>query len=387
MFGYAVFIGGKFAEGYRDAARGEVPLYTDFTSTYAASLLVREVPAEFVYLPRSMIAAGKAAAHRIYDNIDERQAANVGFAPWMYPPTFILLVIPLAYLPYLLAWAGWLAVTALPYLATIRRILPGHIALPFALAAPPAFFNLMYGQTGFLTAGLLGLGLLLVRSHPLRAGVLIGLASVKPHFGILVPFALLAGGHWRVFAAAAASVLATVLVSVVMLGDDPWFAFIGTSLFHLDGFTVGAFTLPAMATAWSAARLAGMSLAQAWSIQYAVSALMLILVAAVWWRGRRHTESQGLQAAVLCFATPLALPLTFLYDLVLIVPAAAWLWADMRRHGAGRKEYWILVTGLIALLGVKEFAKLASFQAAPWILSVLLGLALSRFLMAVQRES
>ena len=364
-----------------------MPLYTDFTPTYAASIVVRELPAEFVYLQRTMVEAGKEAARRIYGDITDRQARGVGFAPWMYPPTFILLVIPLAYLPYLVAWAAWLGATALPYLLTVRRILPGQLALPFALAAPPAFFNVMYGQTGFLTAGLLGAGLLMLRRRPVCAGLLIGLASVKPHFGVLVPFALLAGGHWRAFGAATFSVILTIALSVLVLGDDPWFAFIGTSLFHLEGFSVGAFALAPMTTVWSAARLAGMSVDDAWLLQAAAGASMLALVVGVWWRGRRDAESHGLQAAVLCLATPLALPLAFLYDLVLIVPAAAWLWADMRRHGAGRAEYGVLAVALAALLGVKELANAVSFQAAPWLLAVLLGLALRRFLSALQRRS
>nr|WP_248281508.1 glycosyltransferase family 87 protein [Aromatoleum petrolei] len=384
--GYAIFVGTKIIGGYRDAARGDTPLFTDFTPTYAASIIVRELPAEFVYMPRTMAAAGKEAARRIYGELTEQQAGVVGFAPWMYPPSFILLVLPLAYLPYLVAWAGWLGVTALPYLLSLRRILPERLGLPFALAAPPALFNVMYGQTGFLTAGLIGAGLLLLRNRPLWGGLLIGLASVKPHFGVLIPFALLAGGHWRAFAAASTSVLGLVALSVLALGDDPWFAFIGTSLFHLDAFTVGAFALPAMVTPWSAARLAGMTIDQAWVLQCLVSALMLAIVTWVWWRGRRHTGSHGLQAAVLCLATPLALPLAFLYDLALIVPAAAWLWADMRSRGAGREEYWLLAGGLAALLGAKELARLMPVQIAPWILALLLGLALYRFLSAVARD-
>lgn len=386
MLGHALFIGAKIAGGYRDAARGDTPLFTDFTPTYAASIILSELPAEFVYMPRTMAAAGKEAARRIYGNLTEQQAGGVGFAPWMYPPTFILLVLPLAYLPYLVAWAGWLGITALPYLLTLRRILPDRLGLPFALAAPPAFFNLMYGQTGFLTAGLIGSGLLLLRDRPLWAGVLIGLASVKPHFGLLIPFALLAGGHWRAFGAASASVLALIALSALMLGDDPWFAFIGTSLAHAEAFSIGAFALPAMVTPWSAARLAGMTVVQASALQALVGALMLAIVTWVWWRGRRHPGSHGLQAAVLCIATPLALPLAFLYDLALIVPGAAWLWVDMRHHGAGKEEYGVLAGGLAALLGAKALAAATPIQIAPWILALLLGLALYRFLCALPRD-
>jgi hypothetical protein len=91
---------------------------------------------------------------------------------------FIFAVAPLAYLPYLPSYLLW-------------------------LAAPPVFFNVMYGQTGFLTGGLIGLGLVLLGRRPILAGILVGLASVKPHFGVLIPLALIAGGYWRVFAAVA----------------------------------------------------------------------------------------------------------------------------------------------------------------------------------------
>lgn len=383
VIGYIVFVGAKLIDGYRNAARGDTPLYTDFTPTYAASMITRDLPAEFVYMQRTMVAASREAARQTYGNISDAQTEVIGFAPWMYPPTFLLLVLPLAYLPYLLAWGGWLGVTAIPYLLTMRRILPGSLGWPFVLAAPPVFFNVMYGQSGFITGGLIGGGLLLLRERPWWAGVLIGLASVKPHFGVLIPFALAAGGHWRTFGAATLTVFATIALSILVLGDDPWFAFIGTTLFHLDGFRVGAFALPAMTTVWSAARLAGMTVDQAWVLQFAVSALMLGLVVWAWFVGRGRADTHGLQAAILCLATPLTLPLAFLYDLVLIVPAAGWLLADMTRRGAGREEYVLLACSMGALLGAKELAKLVPLQIAPWILALLLGLAIYRFLTAV----
>lgn len=382
VLGYAVFVAHTLNQGYRSAAAGDKPVYTDFMPTYAGSMILRELPAEFVYLQATMLAAGKEAAQRIYGEVAAEHEERIGFAPWMYPPTFSLLVIPLAYLPYLFAWAGWLGITAIPYLLTLRSILPSSMAWPIALGAPPVFFNVMYGQTGFITAGLIGGGLALLRERPVWAGILIGLASVKPHFGILIPFALAVGGHWRAFGAATLSVLATAALSVMVLGDDPWFAFIGTALFHLDAFTVGAFALPAMTTPWAAARLAGMTIEQAWIVQFAISAMMLAMVLWVWRRGRRQPESHGLQAAILCLATPLTLPLAFLYDLVLVVPAAAWLLADMIKRGAGREEYAVLGGSMFALLGAKEIAKLIPLQLAPWVLGLLLGLALYRFLTA-----
>lgn len=378
-FCYALFITWTLAAGYRAAARGDMPLYTDFTPTYAASLLVRTQPAENLYIPRFMAAAGRDAARAKYGDITPQQAHGVGFAPWMYPPTFILLIAPLAYLPYLLAWFVWLGVTALPYLAAIRRIVPGALAWPFALAAPPVFFNVMYGQTGFLSAGLIGLGLALLGPRPLVGGILIGLASVKPHFGVLIPLALIAGGHWRAFGAATLTVIATIVASVLAFGDDPWFAFIGTSLFHLQGFAAGAFNWVPMTTVLASVRMAGASLEFAWAAQYVSAALMAAMVIWAWWRGRARPDTLGLQAAILCLATPLAVPMAYLYDLVLIVLAAAWLWVDLHARGATRWAYALLLVPLGAVLAVKAVAATFGIQIGAVLVAILLGLALQRY--------
>ncbi|AYH42077.1 glycosyltransferase family 87 protein [Azoarcus sp. DN11] len=381
---YAAFVGWTLADGYRSAADGKMPTYTDYTPTYAASILVREIPAENLYRPKYMAEAGRRAAVAAYPGITAEQARGVGFAPWMYPPTFILLIAPLAGMPYLLSWFVWIGLTAVPYLAAMRRILPAPLAWPSALAAPPVFFNVIYGQTGFLTGGLIGLGLALLATHPLVAGTLIGLASFKPHFGILIPIALAAGGYWRTFAAASVTVLATIAASVVAYGDDPWFAFIGTALFHLEGFAAGAYNLVPMATVLAALKMAGLPLATAWTAQYATAALMAALVAWAWWRGRRHPDTLGLQSAILCTATPLTIPMTYLYDLVLLVPAAAWIWADMAtRRNAGRGEQTVLFTAVAALLGVKYVAAAAGVQTGPLLVATLLFLAARRFRAAV----
>jgi alpha-1,2-mannosyltransferase len=374
---YAVFATWTLSGGYRSAARGEMPLYTDYTPRYAASLLLQAAPAEYLYVPDAMRQAGREAARAIYPGITEQQAAGVGFAPWMFPPTFMLVVAPLALVPYWISWTAWLALTALPYLAAIRRILPAALALPFALAAPPAFFNVMFGQTGFLVAGLIALGLTQLEERPWLAGVLIGLASIKPHFGLLIPLALLAGGYWRTLAAATLTVVALIAASIMAFGDEPWFAFLGTFQFNLEAFQVGAINLIPMTSLLSTLTLAGLTLESAWHAQYLMSAGMAMLVAWSWWIGRKCPDTLGLRCAILCLATPLAVPLAFLYDLVLIVPAAAWLVADLlRRQGRGW-EYALLALCLAALLVVKPLAA-ASFQVGPLLIAGLLGLGLRR---------
>ncbi len=357
---YCGFVAWKLVEGHQAAARGETPLYTDFTSTYAGALLLRSQPTENLYRPRQLFVAELEAASAAYGGrINEEQIRAVGYSPWMYPPTFLLFVVLLAYLPYLAAYLGWIALTAMPYLAAMTRIFPPSCAVPAALAAPPVFFNLMYGQTAFLSTGLIALGLLSLRTQPWLAGVLIGVASVKPHLGILIPFALAAGGHWRAFGGASATVVGLIAISIAAFGMDPWYGFIGTIDFHLQGYEAGVFAWKVMTTVLSALKLSGVALSDAWVVQHLVTLCTGVLVAVAWWRHRAEEHLDGLRYALLCCGTLLALPFAYVYELVLLVPAVAWFWRDWEARGGKRWEIYLAVAALTTPLPIRLLTPVA----------------------------
>jgi len=382
--GYLGYAAWAYYAGYRDAARGGIPLFTDFTPNYAASLLLQDEPAERLFDRDRIGAYHLRAAQAAYaDRLAPEQTHIVGNTRWMYPPTFNLYLAPLAQFPYLTALLLWTLLTALLYLAPLTTILPARLALPLALAAPPAFFNLMYGQTGFLTAGLLALGLCHLRGQPLLAGVLIGLASFKPHLGVLIPVALLAGGYWRSFASAALTVAGGVAVSALVYGTAAWLAFLGSLGYLLDGFAANAYNFMPMTSVLATLALAGVPVATAWLVQYAAAGLMVVLVAACWWRGRARPDTLGLQAAIVCCATPLALPMVFLYDLCLLVPAVAWTWRQLPADGAGAAERAALLATLGAFLAVKAVAESVGLQLGALLVALLLAQILRRYRLAL----
>lgn len=382
FLGYLAAVGHFYLDGYRSAARGESPMFTDFTPIYAASLQLKEEPPVTLYLPRARYAYELQAAQAAYgDRLSPEQAREVGFSAWMHPPIFMLFCLPLAFFPYLPAFLLWALSTALPYLLAIRRIIGGHGALPFALAAPPVFYNLIYGQTGFLSAGFIGLGLVHLAQRPVLAGIFIGLASFKPHFGVLLPIALLAGRHWRAFWTATATVAALLLLTLFVFGDDPWFAFIGRTAFYLEGFDVGAYDWRSMATVVSTFLLAGASASTAWLAQKTIAAAALAAVAWAWWR-RDGERELGLQSAILCSATFLVLPMAYLYDMVLLLPALAWLKRDLDRYAGGIGEHALLWGLYLAPLALMSVVDISGLQFGPLIPGGLLLLALRRLAMA-----
>ncbi len=376
---YATVIAVIHIDGRRAAERGEAPLYTDFTTFYAAALQLRTEPAENLYVPERMYQAELAAARATSElPLSEAQLKVIGYAAWMYPPVAILFAAPLGFLGYFAAYLGWLASTLAVYLAGMHAVLRRKQDWAWALAAPPAFYNAMYGQTGFLTAGLVALGLAFVVRRPVLAGICIGLASLKPHFGILIPLALVAGDHWKPFGVATITVAAAVAASIFVWGADPWYAYIGTLVHHVGGFAAGAFEWRAMVSVLAAAKMSGLSLDAAWTLQYLAAALAAIAVAWSWRRAGADEARRGLAAAVLCAATLLAVPLAYTYDMVLAVPAAAWVWRDLRERGGATAEYALLaVSGVVALL-LKPLAYGWGLQFGPLVSLVLCGLALRR---------
>lgn len=69
--------------------------------------------------------------------------------------------------------------------------------------------------------------------RPRLAGVLIGLMVIKPQFGLLVPVALLAGGHYKTFASAAVTIAVMALFATIALGPAIWIDFLWAEAGHV----------------------------------------------------------------------------------------------------------------------------------------------------------
>lgn len=380
--GYLIYLTVFYLEGFREAKEGKPPLFTDYTSTYAASLLAQKEPAVNLFIRERMYMAEVEAARAAYNGkITEQQAHSHGYARFLYPPTFIFFCFPLAFFSYMTSYLVWLGATGGLYFASIRAILPSRWAWPIALAAPPTFLNAIYGQTGYLSAGLIGLGLALLQRRPVFAGVLIGLAAVKPHLGLLIPVALIAGGYWRAFGAACATVISTIGASILVFGIDPWLAFIGSNLNSGQRFELDAFRYHAMVSPFSTIRLAGGSIDLAWIGQWAATFAVAGLVIWAWARKTACDPGYCLRPALLCFAAALATPMVYLYDLAIIVPGIAWLVRDMLQRGHRPWEVWTLLVTVSSILGLMEFALLTKLQLGAPFTGILMVLAVRRLKM------
>lgn len=330
------------------------PLGADFSHYWVASSLAKAGDPAAVYNSQEFLAAQEAFF-------------KVKFPlPWLYPPTYLLLVLPLALLPYLPALAVWLVVTLGAYLAVVRRIAPHPRTLWLALAFPGTFQNFFHGQNGFMSAALLGGGLLLLNRSPLTGGFLLGLLSYKPHLWVLVPLALVAGRRWRALMAAMAAALAMVLVSWLALGQQVWIAYWHNISLPMTLLREGFLPIDKMVTVFSALLQFGTGLATALVVQ---TVIMIAVGGAIFGLWRRETafavQASGLVLGILLFT-----PYSFSYDLMLLAIPLAWLgWEGYTKEWLPGEQLFLVLGWTMPFMAI--IGGQLKVQLAPLILVAL----------------
>ena len=242
-----------------------------------------------------------------------------------YPPVLFLLTAPLALIPYVPALVLWLTASWYAFYRALRLALPSGGSVLFALATPAVLINAVAGQNGAWTAALFGGGLGLIERKPLIAGGLLGLLVYKPQLGILIPIALLAGRHWRAFAAATIVACTLVALSALIFGAEIWGEYVrNLAVLRTVILEDGSNVWHRFVSVFVAARRLGATTEDAYLIQGAAAVVACIAVALVWSRDL----PQGVKNAVLVLGTCFATPYLQDYDLVFGTLVVAWLWPE-----------------------------------------------------------
>jgi hypothetical protein len=253
----------------------------------------------------------------------ERQIAgpNAKFTPWHYPPTFMLAVMPVAFIEFSLAQYIWLSVPLLGLCWRMHRVFGTAAFSWMLLLFPSTVLCLVSGQNGILTAMLIGAMLFHLERRPIVAGILCGMLTWKPHLAALLFAVLAAGGYWRAFASASATAVAMIAASIAVLGLAPWYAFFNNLSYVTALLDNNGLPWERMPSVYVSARLLGLDGTAAHVVQGIVALAALAAVGAIWYR-RAPLAWRG---AALIAALPLTTPYVFDYDLVILVFAVAWL--------------------------------------------------------------
>ncbi|MBN8890028.1 MAG: hypothetical protein BGP12_15815 [Rhodospirillales bacterium 70-18] len=362
---YLAVIVFAFATAHGDVDEAGRPLGTDFSEVWVAGRTVLAGHPALPYDP----AAHAAAQHAVF-------GPDSPFFGWHYPPYFLLLAAFFALLPYLPALAVWQGVTLALYLRVVWRIVPDRLAVLAGLAFPAVYVNLGHGHNGFLSAALLGGGLLALERRPVLAGVLFGLLAYKPQFGVVLPVALLAGLYWRAIIAAAATVAAMTLATLAAFGPATWLAFRDSLAFtRTVVLEQGSTGWEKIQSAFSAVRMWGGGIGAAYAVQTAVT--LLVLAGLAWLWARRGADWR-LRAAAVLPAALLTTPYCLDYDMMLLGPALALLVAHGLARGFAPWERTVLAAVWCAPLLARMVAAVTLVPLGLLSMLALFGLVLAR---------
>jgi arabinofuranan 3-O-arabinosyltransferase len=248
---------------------------------------------------------------------------------YVYPPTFLFFTYALGLMPYLAAFAAWIAATLVLYEAAIYAIIPRPAALIAAIAAVAAPLNIVFGQNGFLTAGLAGLSLVFVERRPWLSGVFLGLLTYKPQFGVLFPIALLASRNWRALGGATATSVLLGVAATITFGFQGWPSFIDTLIDRNSGLSPDGHTELRLQSIYGLLHWAGAGAWISWTVHLTVAAMVAVTVYAVWAKPIPHS----LKATILCIGAVMVTPYALPYDLCILSIAVAFIVKDGMSRG------------------------------------------------------
>ncbi|WP_269504967.1 glycosyltransferase family 87 protein [Burkholderia sp. IMCC1007] len=361
-----LFIGIYVARSVWSTTSAPAPLSMDFSAIWSAARLAVHGHAIDAWHFPALFAIEKLA-------IPTMNTAG-GVLLWLYPPTMLLFVLPLGWLPYTLALVLWLGVTYLLFAATIRAIVQRETALVCALAFPGAFLTVIIGQTSLFTATVAGVGLLMLNRRPVVAGICFGLLTTKPQMAALFPLALLCAGQWRALAAWAATITGGVALTTLAFGTGSWIAFVHGINDAYQVVGAGHVKLARMPSLFALATLAGWPIHVARILQLLSAAIAAMAVVYAW----RGACSYALRAATLACACLLVSPYLYDYDLTWYGLVIAWYARYAWTHGWRRFDReWLLLMWVMPLAGLVLVPHL-SFQFMPLVTLASLALLASR---------
>jgi hypothetical protein len=357
--GYAVVLAGALVTGtWLIDAEGR-PIASDFVNVHAAGRLTADGNPALAYDWTAHKAMEVRSVGHDFEN----------YYGWHYPPSFLFVAAALSALPFLPASLLWLAATAAPYLAAIRNIVGDRSGYLIALGFPAALWNVTAGQNGFLTAALIGGTLLLLQRRPLLAGICLGLLTYKPHFALLFPVALIAAGCWRAFTAAAATALATITLSWLAFGTETWAAFFASTPKMTEAVLgQGLAEFGRLQSVFGFVRMQGGGERLAWTMQIIVALACMTTIFALW----RSRVSYELKAAALAALALVATPYLYIYDLVVLAVAVAFLLRYALSRGMIAAEAAGLIAGAVLLL-LYPYVKMQVGLAAALIVAALVA--------------
>ena len=242
------------------------------------------------------------------------------FMTWTSPPHFNL---PLqGFALFGVGW-GYLLFTGSSFALfvwSMMRLSQDATTWVLPLILPALVINLLTGQNGFLTAGLMALfARLSLTEQRGKAGFVLGLLTYKPHLGLGLGLAALLRGGWRMVAMATLTLLVLLLLATFLYGSGIWSAFrnsVSTSGTILEA---GEYKLARMITPFALFSSVGLAPSLAILLHGGCALLGLLTLA---WAALKGWQLRHVIVLAILSGTTLS-PYAYDYDLCVLAPALA----------------------------------------------------------------
>jgi hypothetical protein len=334
------------------------PGVTDFDAFWSGARLAEAGHAASAYQEAPIAAVERRAA----------QIEGKDYLPYLYPPVFLLLSLPLAALPYLASMAAFLGAGYAATAACLKRILPPAFSWLPVLAFPGAVMNAIIGQNGFLSATCFAGALLLLPRRPGLAGACLGLFAYKPHLALAVPIAFAAARRWRAFLACGTAATGLVLLSVAAFGFAPWSEFLRALPVTRAALETHPEIWTKLVSVYGACRVLRYGAATAFAVQGVVTLLSLAALAGICARRR----DPGIEMAALVLVALICTPYAMDYDLVCLGVPLAWIFAEACRTGWLPWEKAALIAAYLYPLAARWLNIHVHLPLTPGVIGVLL---------------
>lgn len=263
-----------------------------------------------------------------------------------YPPHALLVLAPLAFLPYTAALIIWTVANLLALAWTTRRLAPRrhrHFLIVAASLSPAALMMVLYGHFGGLMALAIAIVVLDGEKRPVVAGFCLAALTVKPQFATLLGLILLGAGRWRCLPVAALCTVALLLLSAALFGVDVWRGFLTVTMPEQSAILADneAGMLHTTISVFFAATTLHVPATLAWMIQGIVTVAALVVGVLSLRRG----DADVLVMLAVPLAMVVALPYANHYDLAIAAPALTILLMEHgtdSRAGISRLLAWLV---------------------------------------------
>lgn len=295
---------------------------------------------------------------------EEAQAA--GFEDYFIdtavtPPTFNLVIAPLALLSYPAAWGVWQILSLLALFAAVPLIVrelnlslspPGWLILGCAvLLFPPLSFHMLYAHSElFLLLLLASAWMLLRRGQEVPAGVLLGLAGALRLYPLFLLLYLVQRRAWKALLAALVSGLGLAALAAAVTGPASYLRFLDvlretTSTLYPRQWNLSLWgDVHKLAAIWPAlGEHPGLRDALAMLLSLGILGLTL-------WLTRRPgptPHTLDLEYGLFVTAMLLASPLSWIYYQVLLYLPLLVLFKALQKRGRQPAPFFIIILALL----------------------------------------